>query len=390
MYEYAEGDIFLMLGNDNIIAENTLQNMIACLDSSPDVGMVTPMSSNAYMLQDPRLQYSSFDEMFAVAKEFNRCSDPRKWQERMETATVATAIKREALIQSGFYGFWTAEADLCHRIRKAGYKIFLLGDTWACHNHDYTAKKDSQAWLGDTERSKTILERTKQLAEARAGGLTQFGEIMVFEHRLNSLLEKPEAAAPKILAVNVTAGQPLLDVKNKLREFGIFHSSSTAFSTNAKYYTFLSTAADQVLCDRIQFLREDLEDRKFDIILLGEAINLFPDPEYVLKTLLGLLEPNGQLLFKLKNSYDVRMFQGILGSPLPAEDEKMVVLTLEDIRRMAEKHGVSHVKAQRTLGRYDAKTIETIANILANTKAVKDIQTETQNILTTEYLFCVR
>ena len=68
----------------------------------------------------------------------------------------------------------------------------------------------------------------------------------------------------------------------------------------------------------------------------------------------------------------------------------MVVLTLEDIRRMAEKHGVSHVKAQRTLGRYDAKTIETIANILANTKAVKDIQTETQNILTTEYLFCVR
>lgn len=213
---------------------------------------------------------------------------------------------------------------------------------------------------------------------------------MVFEHRLNSLLEKPEAAAPKILAVNVTAGQPLLDVKNKLREFGIFHSSSTAFSTNAKYYTFLSTAADQVLCDRIQFLREDLEDRKFDIILLGEAINLFPDPEYVLKTLLGLLEPNGQLLFKLKNSYDVRMFQGILGSPLPAEDEKMVVLTLEDIRRMAEKHGVSHVKAQRTLGRYDAKTIETIANILANTKAVKDIQTETQNILTTEYLFCVR
>lgn len=390
MYEYAEGDIFLMLGNDNIITENALQNMIACLDSSPDIGMVTPMSSNAYMLQDPKLRYSNFDEMFEAAKEFNRCSDPRKWQERMETATVATAIKREALIQSGFYGFWTAEADLCYRVRRAGYKIFLLGDTWACHNHDYATKKDSQAWLGDTESSKKILERTRQLAEARTGGLTQFEDIMVFEHRLISLLEKPEADTPKILGVNVTAGQPLLDVKNKLREFGIFHSSSAAFSTDAKYYTFLSTAADQVFCDRIQFLYEDLEGQKFDVILLGEAINLFPDPEYVLKTLMGFLEPNGQLLFKLKNSYDVRMFQGILGSPLPAGEEKMVVLTLEDIRRMAEKHGVSHIKAQRTLGRYDARTIETVANILANTKAVKDIQTETQNILTTEYLFCVR
>lgn len=390
MYEFADGDIFLLLGNDNIVAENTLQNMIACLDSSPDIGMVTPMSSNAYMFQDPRLQYSNFDEMFAVAKEFNRRSDPCKWQERMETATVATAMKREVLIQSGFYGFWTAESDLCHRIRKAGYKIFLLGDTWACHNHDYSTKKDSQAWLEGTQLSQRILEHSRQMSETKAGGLTQFGDIMVFEQQLISLLEKPEAIIPKILAVNVTAGQPLLDVKNKLREYSMFDSKSVAFSTNAKYYTFLSTAADQVYCDRIQFLGEDLEGQRFDVILLGEHINLFQDPDKLFKSLMELLEPGGQLLFKLRNPFDARTLQGVLGNPMPAGDEKMIVLTLEDIRNMAEKYGASAIKAQRTLGNYPAKTIETITGILTNTRAVENVQAEVENILTTEYLFCVR
>lgn len=391
MYEYADGDIFLMLGNDNIITENALQNMIACLDSSPDIGLVTPMSSSAWMHQDPGLYYSSLEEMLAKAKEFNKCSDPRKWQERMETATVATAIKREALVQSGFYGIWTAEWDLCHRIRKAGYKIFLLGDTWVCHNHDYDTKEDTHTCSSDTELHEKIAENNRRLYEARTGGLAQFGDIMAFEHRLISLLEKPEAEVPEILAVNVTAGQPLLDVKNRLREFGIFNSESTAFSTNAKYYTLLSTAADHVLCDRIQFLREDLaEGQKFDVILLGEAINLFPDPEYVLRTLLEVLKPHGQLLFKLKNSYNTDMFLGVLGNPLPVGNEKMIVLALEDIRRMAKKHGASRIKVQRTLGNYEAKTIEAIAGALAHTKAVKDIRAETQNILTKEYLFCVR
>lgn len=391
MYEYAQGDIFVFLGNDNIITENALQNMIACLESSPDIGLVTPMSSNAWMSQNPGLCYSSFEEMFEKAKEFNKCSNPRKWQERIETATVATAIKREALVQSGFYGFWAAEWDLCHRIRKAGYKIILLGDTWVCHNHDYNTKADTHTVSESTKQSEKILECEEEMRKARTGGLMRFGDIMAFEQRLISLLEKPEAEIPEILAVNVTAGQPLLDVKNKLREFGVFDSRSTAFSTNAKYYTFLSTTADHVLCDRIQFLRDDLEEnQKFDIVLLGESINLFPDPEFLMKTLLKLLKPNGQFLFKLKNSYDAKLFQGILGNPLPAGDEKMIVLTLQDIRSMAEKYGASHIKAQRLLGNYDNKTIETVANILTDSKAVQNVQTEVQNILTTEYLFCAR
>lgn len=388
MYEYSRGDIFVFLGNDNIITENALQNMIICLDSSPDIGLVTPMSSNAYMLQDPGLQYSNFEEMHAAAKAFNR-SDPRKWQERMELSVVATAVKREALIQSGFYGFWTAEADLCRRVRLAGYKTILLGDTWVCHNHDYNTKTDTQAWLGGTEASQSIAEQLKAMQKVRSGGLDQFGEIMVFEHQLLSLLEKPAAKIPTLLAVNVTAGQPLLDLRNKLREYEIFQSDSTAFTTDAKYYTLLSTVADRVFCDRIQFLKEDLEDRKFDVVMLGEPINFFPDPEGLLKSLLLLLNPGGQLLFKLKNSCDVKMLQTLLGNPISVEMKKRFTLMLDNIKQMATRYGASSMKILQVVPNYTSESIQLVTNIIANTKAVQNVPQVVQNILTDEYLFQV-
>lgn len=381
MYQYARGDIFVFLGNDNIITENALQNMIICLDSSPDIGMVTPMSSNAYMLQDPGLKYSTYDEMFAVAKEFNH-SDPRKWQERMELSTVATAIKREVLIQSGFYGFWTAEEDLCLRVRRAGYKLILLGDTWVCHNHDYSTKEDTHSKVEDQRMWETL----QKMALKHNGGLGQFEDIMALELHLTSLLEKPRTNAPEILAVNVKAGQPLLDVKNKLREFSIFSSRSTAFTTDAKYYPLLSTVADQVLCDRFQFLEEDLEGRTFDIILLGQPVDQAPDPAKLLKTLLTHLRPGGQVLLKLGNCCDARMLQKLLlGTPL-AGGTGRALLTLEDIREEAGKWGVTQIDGRRVTGNYAQETVNTITEILTNSKEVGDVQQTLQNLLTVEYL----
>ncbi len=380
MYEYARGDIFVFLGNDNIITENALQNMIICLESSPDIGLVTPMSSNAYMLQNPGLQYSNFEEMHAVAKAFNQ-SDPRKWQERIQTSTVATAIKREALVRSGFYGFWTAEIDMCHRIRLAGYKLILLGDTWVCHNHNYGEKEETHKLTSDNS--------IEAMQEARLGGLKLFSDIMIFENQLLSLLEKPSEKVPKLLAVNVAAGQPLLDVKNRLREYEIFDSEASAFTTDAKYYTLLLSVANQVFCDRIQFLKENLGDQTFNVAVLGTPINLFPDPEDVLRDLLNALEPGGQLLFKLKNACDSGMFQSIFGNPVSAGTEKKLVLAVGDVKRMAGKYGAARMKVKKSVGPYTPEWIETVTNVMVNAKVTPNVQEAIENILTDEFLFHV-
>lgn len=389
LYEYSEGDIFIFCGNDNIITENAIQNIITCLESSPDIGMATSMSDNAWMAQNPGLVYSNADEMFAAAKAFNK-SDPRKWKERLiVTPAVATGIKREVLIQTGIYGLWSAEDDLCYKIRRAGYKIILLGDTWVCHNHNYNTKKDSHGWLGNEESGQKRLHHLEQMNKANMGGLNLFDDIMTFEYQLISMLSKPKAARPKLLAINVTAGQALLDMKNKLREYGVFDTQSTAFTTDAKYYTMLATTAGQTLCDRIQFLQEDLEGQKFDMILLGEPVNLFPNPAALLKVLLELLEPDGQLLFKLKNSWDMKMLQGILDGAPKTEGTQQMILSPEDIQSLAAQYGASQIKIQRSIGNYLPETVRTIVTILMNTKAVKDIQQAVENIITTDYLFWV-
>lgn len=384
MYEYARGDIFVFLGNDNIITENALQNMIICLDSSPDIGLVTPMSSSAYMLQDPGLRYSTYEEMFAAAKAFNH-SDPRKWQERMELATVATAVKREVLVQSGFYGYWTAEPDLCYRVRLAGYKTILLGDTWVCHNHDYATKTDTQAWLGNTDESKRRMDTMEKLSLKKRKGLKTFEDVMVFELQLLSLLEKPRSNNPKILAVNVTAGQPLLDVRNRLREFSVFSSRSTAFTTDAKYYPLLTTAADEVLCDRLQFLEEDLRGRRFGVILLGEAVNLLPDPAGTIRTLMGLLEPGGQLLLKLKNVCNVQLLQSLLEGSAASGDVRQTVMSLEDVKAVAGGCGCTGINGIRITGNYAPETVEAVTNALAQIQAAEDAAQMVERVLTTEY-----
>lgn len=38
MFQYAAGDIYLMVMNDEIFTKNAIQNLIACLESSPDIG----------------------------------------------------------------------------------------------------------------------------------------------------------------------------------------------------------------------------------------------------------------------------------------------------------------------------------------------------------------
>lgn len=381
MYEYARGDIFVFLGNDNIITENALQNMIICLDSSPDIGLVTPMSSNAYMLQDPQLSYSTYEEMFAAAKAFNH-SDPRKWQERMELSTVATAMKREVLVQSGFYGYWTAESDLCHRIRRAGYKTILLGDTWVCHNHNYNTKEETHGKVED-ER---MIKGFEKMALKKYGGLELFKDIMVHAMQLVSLLEKPRSNSPSILAVNVTAGQPLLDVRNKLREFSIFYPKSTAFTTDAKYYPLLTTAAEEVFCDRLQFLEEDLRGRKFGIVLLGEAVNLLPDPAGTLRTLMGLLEPGGQLLLKLKNVCNIDVLRGLLGDSAASGDTRQTVMSLENVRAVANGCGGTGMNGIRIMGDYAPETVEAVTDILTRTQAAEDVEQLVGKVLTTEYL----
>jgi hypothetical protein len=296
IWRYCEGDYILHLNDDHFITENAAQNMVRALDTDPSIGMVNPLSSNAWMMQNPWLAYTTPEEMFEAAKNFN-VYNPRKWEERIYIAAVAWMFRRELL--NCFLCPNPFGPELCYDIalRLAGYRAMLMGDTWVHHNHDYS-RKESYGFTGDTPEKARQREYIERATGHLAFGLTMFGDICVFEKDTVAALTPPKAAMPRLLAVDVRAGQGLLDLKNQLRTHGVFATHSTAFTTDARHYPLLYTMADEVFVAGIEALDTVLGNRRFDYCLVGAPVSTYANPGAVVSVLRGKLTPGGTLFYK--------------------------------------------------------------------------------------------
>ena len=341
LWNFCSGDYILHLNDDHYITENAVQNMIKALDSDPSIGMVNPMSSNAMLGQNPGLQFTSLEGMFEAGRKYN-VYDPRKWHQRLFVAAVAWMFRSEVkqhLNCANPFGF-----EFCYdtSLLMAGYKVCLLGDTWVHHEHDYSVK-ETHGWAGDTPEKIIQQEIIEDLAEHLYFGLHWVKDVCVFEHDLVSLISPDISQSPSILAIDVKAGQGLLDMKNRLRSMGIFECQSAAFSTQAKYYPYLYHIADTVYVDRIDFIESALIGEEFDCILVGSPINLYPDPIKLLSVLLHKLSPGGQLLFKVRNVSSVATLMKMIGSSATIDEEMPFTLTEDNVMTALKRLGYTNV-----------------------------------------------
>jgi hypothetical protein len=189
--------------------------------------------------------------------------------------------------------------ELCYDIalRLAGYRAMLMGDTWVHHNHDYS-QKESYGFTGDSPEKIKQREYIESAIGHLTFGLTMFGDICVFEKQTVSGLSPPKAAVPRLLSVDVRAGQGLLDLKNQLRTHGVFYTHSTAFTTDARHYPLLYTMADEVLVAGIDALDSALGSRRFDYCIVGAPVGTYPHPETVVSVLQSKLNPGGEIFYK--------------------------------------------------------------------------------------------
>lgn len=76
----AKGDVLVFLNNDLVITPNWLSNMICCLESNPQIGMVGPVSNYSHTTALPGSPSAAgpLMEQFAMA---HNVSEPSKWFE---------------------------------------------------------------------------------------------------------------------------------------------------------------------------------------------------------------------------------------------------------------------------------------------------------------------
>lgn len=326
----AKGRYIAGIANDIYVTKNWLSNMLKCMMSDTRIGMVTPVSDNISNLQSVNLGYKDFDDMQSKAEKHN-ISNPRKWEERLRLITLGTLFKKECLDMVGLcdYGFFHdfVDDDITFRVRRAGYKSVLCKDVFVSHAGVLTREESDQ-------KSKS-LENGRHAFIDKYYGIDTWEDINNYESALISLVnheERHQSETPEVLGIDVACGTPILEIKNKLRNAGIYHTGLSAFSCHPKYWLDLKTICEgKVVVDRIEYISQHFGMEEFDYILLGKPINLYNSPYRLMDVMLTSLKCDGHLLMKIRNSCDVAALLNCLGCFGTSDNEIVSRVYIEKI-----------------------------------------------------------
>ncbi len=332
------GRYFVLVPNDVIVTPNWLKNMLLCAQSDEKIGMVCAASSNVSNLQEVKIDFGDYNDMMEKARNYNQ-SDPSKWQERLRLVTILTLLKKEVLLAVGYpffdCGFYHdySDDDLSFRIRRSGYKVVLAGDVWVYHDHDYRNLED-----------KKVEDFQHSLENGRKNFQEKYHEIDAWEDVNNYIIDAAkyirktrEKKNIKILGIDVKCGTPILDIKNKIREFGCYDAKLSAFTQDARYQTDLKTICEDIVaCDRQEFLRDNLPENFYDYIVLGHPINMYNEPQKIINDLLSLAKKEAQIIIPLYNTFSFYEYLNILGDRSIYNSQFSYNISLETLKAILE------------------------------------------------------
>ncbi len=364
-----------LVNNDLVLTKNWLSNLLIVMKSDKKIGMVNPMSSNASNFQDPKLEFTGYDDMQRKAEAFN-VSDPKKWEERIRLITLGSLFRKECLYAIGLplfdVGFTHnfGDDDVAFRVRRAGYKAVLAGDTWIHHD-------DEKLKCVSPERASVILkdmdEGRKKFMEKYFGVDAWSNDNYVIPEYINNFVMPDDENGIKVLGIDPGYGTPLLEIKNHLRRLGVFDADCYAYTEDAKTVIDLQTVCgpDRVICGEIKGLSENYPDTLFSHIIIGKDINSYYDPIRVVKNTAKLLSPGGQLFIKMYNTHNYKALLNMIGRTC-TNDRHALNYTVEEFVGKLKKSGLSVLFAGRRPFEGVKKEDEEIIKYLIDKIPVKD------------------
>lgn len=194
-----EGRYILLLNSDAFVKDNTIDTMVAFMDSHPDAGM----AGCKLLYGDGRLQAScarfptlltevfiafGLDKIFAKTKFFGSYmmtdwdyGDTRPVDVIMGAFMLARAdvVQKVGLMDESFF-MYSEEVDWCYRFKAAGWKIYFTPDAEAIH-----------LWGGSSQKVK--VETLIRLYKARTQFFRKhYGRLTAFLYKgvlvMNSLI----------------------------------------------------------------------------------------------------------------------------------------------------------------------------------------------------------
>ncbi len=383
-----QGQYLVLVTNDTIVTKNWITNMLSCIKSDSQIGMVVPGSSNVSNLQEIPITFSSYQEMQEKAAAYNR-SDPKKWEQRLRVVPITCMIKREVIDLVGVYdtGFYHdfPEDDFSVRIRRAGYKLMVCMDTFVHHDHDFRHGEDKEQ-----ELFQLSLETGRKNFSTKYHGLDSWSEMINYEGYIaQNFPDKGNLSEPRILGIDVMCGAAILQIKNELRHRGVINAETSAFTTEAKYFCDLQSICTDVVCDRIERLPDFFEHRSFDYIVLGNAVNTYSDFPRLLRSLLHALRPAGALFLKLRNTQDIISYLNMMGRNFTLE-EFVTQVSFEQFNDILKLLHMRNYNVLSIPHQVDAASQNVLVESLKKSQLTDDVQASFKRLMTREYAYCIK
>ena len=384
------GEFFVTLADDLIVTKNWLSNLLKVMESDERIGMVNPVSSNVSNLQGVDITYNNFDDMQKKAALYNR-SDPAKWQERLRMITLGTLYRKECIYAIGWplsdVGFLHdfGDDDITFRVRRAGYKAVLAGDTWICHDHPFEQRNN--------EKLRESIQIGRKNFKDKYKGIDAWDDVnnYIF-HNLGDKLKRMPMKKAKILGVDTKCGTPILDIKNKIREYGMFDAETSAFSQDDKYMDDLRSFCNGIVsCDREEYFRDNFPVNYFDYIIIGQDINRYHEPQKVLLDAYNMLKENGQLLISLKNTYNIYSLFQLYGMKDDYDGEFAYNYTVDVFWNAVEKMGmnISYLCNEIYHNGIPDSTLQYCKNVLSGQCEGEQLEEMYARMLTNRYWFSI-
>ncbi|GMQ63298.1 glycosyltransferase family 2 protein [Vallitalea maricola] len=312
VYRIVEGKYVLSVSNDVLIANNTIQNMIACMESDNSIAWVVPSTPNISNLQQIFSDYKSIDEMYNFALQNNK-RDKFRWEQRAKLCNPID-LKRSKVFFSmngiGWGGYLHTfknmsfpDDKLSFLLRRNGYKMMLAKDAYCYHFGSITLKNDISKYVdnnGNKGFNAYYLDGRKEFLEIF--GIDPWGVGFCWEPDLFKYLPCNEINDLNVLGINCGIGSNPLKVKESIKEN--VHNLKVKIYNITDEHCYIqdlkgvSDIAEYV--PSIEDLNSFFSNEKFKYIIIESKFETYENPLKILDKLKNNIVEDGILAIKIQ------------------------------------------------------------------------------------------
>lgn len=384
--ECAEGKYTAAIGNDFILTENWLDNLITCIESDEFIGMVSPGANIVSNFQSIECKYKSIDEMHEFAKNYNE-SNPKKWEERIRLLPCVLMCKTNFLksihgYDPRFYFGEFADDDISIRIRRAGYKLIYAGDTFVHHGGSITTGKEHVEKRSLDVSKKVFIDKYKMDNHIEITFNPQI--IRMIDYKLEEKTIDDVTDTVNIFGINTYCGGTTLQIKNKLKSIGVEKIKIVSFTEEQKYIEDLKTISDEIYYSPIEKVEDYIIGKSFDFIIYEGGADYAENIDTIISTLRKHLKKDGKFIFAINNKayYGNLFYADDYEQTLYNRGNKVSYLNLHKVVEALSRNNFNNIKIDRFIPYYR----EDIVNNLIASFSGNEREQVKANIVTTKFI----